>query len=144
VGERNERIRNKKRRIFLNASLSSQAEQLFNKRLKRVLTKEGFECLLPQEVLKPGKNVDSVQILKNNMRLIESCDIVLSVLDKPGEGVIFELGVAFALNKPIIILRSDEQDYLGKIIEGLCSTIPKERKAANLEELRSILKNAGN
>ncbi len=141
---KNKQIESKKCRIFLNASLSSQAERLFNRRLKRILTEEGFECLLPQEILQPGKNVDNVQILKNNARFITSCDIVLSVLDKPGEGVIFELGFAIALKKPIIIFRSDEQDYLGKVIEGLYETIPKDRKAANVKELRSVLKNVCN
>lgn len=141
MNEKNKQIKSKKCRIFLNASLSSQAERLFNRRLKRILTQEGFECLLPQEILRPGKNVDSVQILKNNVRFIKSCDILLAVLDKPGEGVIFELGVAFALNKPIIVFRSEEQDYLGQIIEGLYKTIPKDRKATNVKELRSVLKN---
>lgn len=142
MNEKSKQMKDKKRRIFVNAALSSESDQLFNRRLKRILAEEGFECLLPQEVLRPSRNADSVQILRNNMRLIESCDVVLSVLDKPGEGVIFELGVAFALNKPIIIYRSDQQSYLGKIVEGLCRTIPKDRIAGSLKELRVVIKNA--
>lgn len=140
MNERRKKIRNKKNQIFLNASLSSLAERLFNERLKRILVEEGFECLLPQETLPPGQNTDDIQALKNNMHLIEACDIVLSVLDKPGEGVIFELGVAFALGKPIIIFRSDKQDYLGKIIEGIYKLVPEDRKTGNLQELRTIIK----
>lgn len=132
--------KNKKYRIFLNASLSLPWERLLNKRLKRILIEAGFECLLPQEILPPGRNIDEVEILKNNQRLIESSDVVLSVLDKPGEGVIFELGVAFALGKAIIVFRSSEEDNLGKIIEGIYKLLPKDRKARNLRELRTILR----
>lgn len=103
MNEKHKKRKNKKYRIFLNASLSSLDKRLFNERLKRIVTREGCECLLPQEILPPGQNIDDVEILENNKRLIESSDIVLSVLDEPGEGVIFELGVAFALGKPIVI-----------------------------------------
>ena len=130
----------KKTRVFLNASLSSIAERLFNEEIRRVLTKEGFECILPQEDLPPGRNTNAIKTLRNNKRLIESSDIVLSVLDKPSEGVIFELGVAFALGKHIVIFRSDEQDYLGKIVEGIYQLIPENRKTGNLQELGAIIK----
>ena len=138
--EKRENRKNKKFRVFLNASLSSSGKRIFNERLKRIVIEEGLECLLPQEILPPGRNLDEVEILKTNQRLIESSDIVLSVLDKPGEGVIFELGVAFALGKPIIIFRSNEQDNLGKIIEGIYKLLPQDRKTGNLRELRTILR----
>lgn len=137
---RKKRKKNKKYRVFLNASLSSARARIFNERLKRIVTEEGLECLLPQEILPPGRNIDEVEILKTNQRLIESSDIVLSVLDKPGEGVVFELGVAFTLGKPIIIFRSSEEDNLGKIIEGVYKLLPEDSKAGNLRELRTILR----
>jgi len=132
--------KNKKYRVFFNAPLSSLAERLFNEELKRVLEEEGFECIMPQEILPPGPNTDPIKILRNNQHLIESSDIVLSVLDKPGEGVIFELGVAFAIGKPIVIFRSDEQDYLGKVVEGIYELMPEDRKAGNLQELKKIIR----
>ena len=140
MDENRKKRKNRKYRVFLNASLSSPDKRIFNERLKHIVIEEGLECLLPQEILPPGQNIDDVEILKNNKCLIESSDIVLSVLDKPGEGVIFELGVAFALGKPIIIFRSDEQDYLGKIVEGIYKLLPEDRKTGNLQELGTILR----
>lgn len=132
--------KNKKYRVFLNASLSSPDKRIFNERLKRIVTEEGLECLMPQEILPPGQNIDDVDILKSNKRLIESSDVVLSVLDEPGEGVIFELGVASALGKPIIIFRSDEQDYLGKVVEGVYKLLPEEMKTGDLQELGAVIR----
>lgn len=140
MDENRKKRKNKKYRVFLNASLSSPTARIFNERLKRIVIEEGLECLLPQEILPPGRNIDEVEILKTNQRLIESSDIVLSVLDKPGEGVIFELGVAFTLGKPIIILRSNEQDNLGKTIEGIYKLLPQDRKTGNLQELGTIIR----
>jgi len=105
-----------------------------------MLEEEGFKCIMPQEILPPGPNTDPVKILNSNQRLIESSDIVLSILDKPGEGVIFELGVAFALGKLIVIFRSDEQEYLGKIVEGIYQLIPNDRKTGNIKELGKIVR----
>lgn len=134
------KVEKKKYRVFLNAPLSSLGERLFNERLQKIIVKEGFECILPQEILPPRKNLDAVKTLRNNQHLIESSDIVLSVLDKPGEGVIFELGVAFALGKLIVIFRSDEQDYLGKVVEGIYQITPEDRKTGKLSELGKIIK----
>jgi len=72
--------------------------------------------------------------------LVEQCDLVLSVLDEPGEGVIFELGFAYALGKPIFAFRSNGQSYLGKVVEGLWLELPESQKAKTLDELRSRLK----
>lgn len=140
MDENRKKRKNKKYRVFLNASLSSSTARIFNERLKRIVIEEGLECLLPQEILPPGRNIDEVEILKTNQRLIESSDIILSVLDKPGEGVIFELGVAFTLGKPIVIFRSDEKNYLGKIVEGIYKLIPQDRKTGNLQELGTIIR----
>ncbi len=140
MNENTNRGRKRKYRVFLNASLSSLGERLFNEKLKRIIVEEGFECALPQEILPPAKNLEAVKTLTNNRHLIESSDVVLSVLDKPGEGVIFELGVAFALGKPIIIFRTDEQDYLGKVVEGVYELTPEDKKTGNLQELREIIR----
>jgi len=140
MNENLKKSKNKKYRVFFNAPLSSLAERFFNEQLKCILEEEGFKCIMPQEILPPGPNTAPVKILRNNQHLIESSDIVLSVLDKPGEGVIFELGVAFTLGKSIVIFRSDEQDYLGKIVEGIYNLIPNDRKTGNPQELGPIIR----
>lgn len=127
-------------KVFLNSSLSHIAAQILNRKIKEILEEEGFTCILPQDILPPEPGTDPKEVFRQNVEFIKQCDIVLSVLDAPGEGVIFELGVAYVSGKPIIAFRSDKQSYLGKVIEGFWLTLPKSRKATTLEELRSTLK----
>jgi nucleoside 2-deoxyribosyltransferase len=127
-------------KVFLNSTLSHIAAQILNTEIKEIIEEEGFTCILPQNILPPGTNADPKEVFRRNVEFVKKCDIVLSVLDAPGEGVIFELGVAHALNKPVIAFRSNRQSYLGKVIEGLWLTLPESRKATNLEELRERLK----
>jgi nucleoside 2-deoxyribosyltransferase len=128
-----------KRKVFLNAPLSSLAEQKLNEEIDRIVTAHGFSCYIPQEILPPGTGISSSEILRNNIDALNECDITLSLLDKPGLGVIFELAYAYAKNKEIILFRTDKQDYLGKIIEGFWENMPEERRARSLAELEEIL-----
>ncbi|MBN1805220.1 MAG: nucleoside 2-deoxyribosyltransferase [Sedimentisphaerales bacterium] len=128
-----------KRKIFLNSPLSSLAEQTLNKELKKLIKNSGFDCCIPQEILPPGENVNCIDVLKSNIDSLNECEIIISVLDKPGLGVIFELAYAYAINKEIILFRTDKQDYLGKIIEGFWSEMPGKRRARSLNELKNIL-----
>jgi len=128
-----------KTKIFLNAPLSSLAEQKLNQEIERLITAHGFSCYTPQEILPPGTGVGASEIVKSNIDALNQCDIILSVLDKPGLGVIFELAYAYAKDKEIILLRTDKQDYLGKIIEGFWERMPEERRAKSLADLEEIL-----
>lgn len=130
-------------RIFINASLSSLAERRLNKEITKILDDLGIEYYLPQDAIQPGQGVDAAAVLEANLRAIEQCNVVLSVLDKPGLGVVFELGQALAMKKCVILFRSDMQDYLGKIMEGVWAG--QSNKARSLEELKAILQRyAGN
>lgn len=131
------------KKIFINAGLSSLAEQEFNKKIKKLCLDCGFELYLPQEALPPGKSISAQLIYKANMNAILASDIILSILDKPGIGVAYELGFAKAMDKEIIVFRSDTQDYLGKIIEGFWDSLPRNRKAKSLFELKKILLELG-
>lgn len=127
-------------KVFLNAPLSDTVAQNMNIKIKKILEEEGFICILPQEILPPGTNVDPKEVLRRNVELVKKCDIVLSLLDAPGEGVIFELGLAHALGKRIVAFRSNKVCFHGKVVEGLWSKLPESRKAMTLDELRSKLK----
>jgi nucleoside 2-deoxyribosyltransferase len=128
------------KKIFLNAPLSSLAEQRFNRQLQELITRRGFACYSPQEVIPPGTDTSPMDILNANTRAVDECDIILSVLDKPGFGVIFELAYGYAKNKEMVLLRTDKQDYLGKMIEGLWQTVVRDRKANSLDELEEVLR----
>jgi nucleoside 2-deoxyribosyltransferase len=109
-------------------------------RVHDIVEEEGFRCDLPQEILPPGPSADPIKVLRLNSKLVRSCDVVLSILDSPGEGVFFELGAAYALGKPIVAFRSQTNDHLGKVVEGVWLTLPQSRKATSLDELRFALR----
>ncbi|MCK4386420.1 MAG: nucleoside 2-deoxyribosyltransferase [candidate division Zixibacteria bacterium] len=129
-----------RKKIFVNAPLSTLAEQQLNKEITKIVKELGFEIYLPQEVIPPGTNASAKRVFEANLQAVKDGDIVLSVLDKPGLGVIFELAYALALKKSVILFRSDKQDYLGKIIEGLWGSFEEKNKAQTLEKLKKILK----
>ncbi len=126
-------------KVFLNSPLSHIAAQMLNSEIKRILVEEGFNCILSQDQLPPVPETDPLDVFTRNIELVNECDIVLTVLDSPGEGVVFELGIAYALRKPILAFRSDKQGYLGKVLEGLWRILPTSRRATTLEELRTRL-----
>jgi len=129
-----------RKRIFINAPLSTLAEQQFNEEIAQIMTDLGFEFYLPQEAIPPANSTSATSIFEANLQAVKNCDIVLSILDKPGLGVIFELAYALAINKPVILFRSDKQDYLGKVIEGLWEKHDPKNKSRTLEQLKRILK----
>jgi len=129
--------------VFLNAGLSSLAEQMFNKEISHLLSKYGFMVYMPQEVLPPGISISAAEIYRANLKAIQDADLLISILDKPGLGVVYELGYALANSKKVIMFRSDVQDYLGKIIEGVWEITDSQYKARDLLELEKILQREG-
>lgn len=128
------------KKLFLNAPLSSYAEQELNRRIVKMIRSCGHEVYVPQEEIPPGSaQANPGTILDENIRAIEQADVIISILDKPGLGVALELGYVLALEKPMYLLRTDEQDYLGKIVEGLWLRTPPNQKATSIPELEALL-----
>jgi len=129
-----------KKTVFVNAPLSTLAEGRLNAELRRLVEAMGYLTYLPQGHIPPGSDVSSLEVLNDNISAVRKSDIILTVLDKPGLGVAFELGYATARKKKIVALRTDPQDYLGKIIEGFWENLPLTSRATSLSELRAILR----
>lgn len=125
--------------VFLNAPLSSLAEQQLNITIADAVRTLGYNVYVPQEIIPPGTEKEPQAILEENLSAIDGADVIITVLDKPGLGVAFELGFICAIDKPVILFRSDKQDYLGKILEGIWEASPSTRKATTLNQLQSLL-----
>ncbi len=126
--------------VFLNASLSSLAEKELNKQLERLVVDCGGRVFLPQRELPQGAGLTPADILDGNSAGVLKSDLILSVLDKPGLGVAYELGVAVSASKPILMFRTDTGHHLGKIIEGLWQRQPPEMTATSMSDLEMALK----
>jgi nucleoside 2-deoxyribosyltransferase len=104
---------NRKKRIYLAGPLFSHAELEYNRKLRDLLLNKDFSVFLPQEDAEDTTNEREKQnqecIFKKCVKSIDSSDIVVAVLDgvDVDSGTAWEIGYAYAKEKPVIGLRTD-------------------------------------
>ncbi len=109
-------------RIYLAGALFSIAEQNFNQGLKDALLKldSSLDIILPQDEAKIifGKSDFENLVFKSCEEEVKKADIILTILEGPDidSGTCIELGLAYALGKKVIGIRTD---FRGSEIEGL-------------------------
>lgn len=99
-------------RVYLAAPLFSDAERTYNASLASLLEKNLFDVHLPQEA---GDDTDmrgkcaQERIFSENKKGIEEADVVVAVIDgaDADSGTAWEMGYAYAMNKPVIAIRTD-------------------------------------
>ena len=99
-------------RIYLAAPLFSKAERTYNATLSDLLKQHLFEVFLPQEA---GDDTDTrakteqERIFSKNKNDLDRADIVVAVIDgaDADSGTAWEMGYAYAHNKPVIAVRTD-------------------------------------
>ena len=99
-------------RIYLAAPLFSDAERTYNATLSDLLKQHLFEVFLPQEAgddTDTRANTEQVRIFSKNKDDLDRADIVVAVIDgaDADSGTAWEMGYAYAHNKPVIAVRSD-------------------------------------
>jgi nucleoside 2-deoxyribosyltransferase len=98
--------------VYLAAPLFSEAERAYNLSIAGYLRNNFFEVYLPQEA---GDDSDTrnkeeqVRIFSENLRALENADIIVAIIDgaDADSGTAWEMGYAYALNKPVIAVRTD-------------------------------------
>jgi len=115
-------------RIYLAAPLFSQVERVWNRRLARGLEAAVPDCevVLPQDFRVGIKFNDRRQfgkLFKQCTEALRASDAVVAVLDGADvdSGVSFEVGIAFALGKPVIGLRTDYRQQQEKGVNFMVS-----------------------
>lgn len=104
---------NRKKRIYLAGPLFSHAELEYNRKLRDLLLNKDFSVFLPQEDAEDTTDEREKQnqecIFKKCVESIDSSDIVIAVLDgvDVDSGTAWEIGYAYAKEKPVIGLRTD-------------------------------------
>ena len=103
---------NKKKRIYLAGPLFSHAELEYNRKLRDLLLKKGFS-VLPQEDAEDTADERNKQsqelIFKKCVGGVDGSDVIVAVLDgvDVDSGTSWEIGYAYAKEKPVIGLRTD-------------------------------------
>lgn len=101
-----------KPKVYFAAPLFTQGEWRWNARLVGALRQAGYEVIAPQEaavqVLGKGA-LDSAKLFRSNVAAIESCSLVVAVLDgpDPDSGTAWECGYAHKIGRPIVGIRTD-------------------------------------
>ncbi len=104
---------NRKKRIYLAGPLFSHAELEYNRKLRDLLLNKDFSVFLPQEDAEDTTDEREKQnqecIFKKCVESVDSSDIVVAVLDgvDVDSGTAWEIGYAYAKEKPVIGLRTD-------------------------------------
>lgn len=126
-----------RKKIYVASPLFNSAEQEFNQKIKRTLSKH-FDVFLPQEdgglivdLIKDGLSpeVAAHEVFKIDTGAIDSCDLLLIILDGRtiDEGAAFELGYAHAKGKLCFGLQTDIRRLLSfgnnPMIECSCEII---------------------
>lgn len=133
----------KKKTVFLSAAIHSAGLRRLNGRIKRLIEKEDFEAILPQERRPVTKNFSDTEIYKSNLEDVRSANIIVVVFDKAGNGVIFETGTAYAEAKIIIgVLFKKSHLSSDRMIKDFWEKL--KFKARSLNELRGILRSIKN
>ncbi|MGB9940741.1 nucleoside 2-deoxyribosyltransferase [Methanosarcina sp.] len=135
---------NRKKRIYLAGPLFSHAELEYNCKLRDSLLKKGFSVFLPQEDAEDTTNERERQnqecIFKKCVGGMDGSDLVVAVLDgvDVDSGTAWEIGYAYAKEKPVIGLRTDFRSLSDGIV-NLMVEMSIIDLARDEEELLKIL-----
>lgn len=97
-------------KIYVAGPLFTDAERHFNEKLAEILREKGYDVFLPQELsIDFDSKTWQQDTFHTNVKHIDESDIVIAVLDGPicDDGTSWEVGYAWAKNKPIIGFRTD-------------------------------------
>jgi len=98
--------------VYLAAPLFSEAECAYNLSIAGHLRKNFFEVYLPQEAGDDShirNKEEQVRIFSENLKALENADIIVAIIDgaDADSGTAWEMGYAYAHNKPVIAVRTD-------------------------------------
>lgn len=138
-----------KKMVYIAGPLFSQAELAFNENVDRRLRDWGYDTFLPQrdgnklsDLLAGGRSrEDAVKtIFDLDVKQIEKSDILLLIMDGrvPDEGACVELGIAYALNKECIGLKTDSRSLMGDLDNPLILGALRGKIATGIDELETL------
>jgi nucleoside 2-deoxyribosyltransferase len=99
-------------KLYFAAPLFTTPERTWNAEVTAALRAAGHEVFLPQEQ-EPGK--DGPGIFATDVGGIDSADGVVAIMDgpDPDSGTAWEVGYAFGVRKPILLIRTDFRTLAG-------------------------------
>lgn len=138
-----------KKKVYIAGPLFSQAELDFNEKVDALLNELGYDTFLPQRdgnllsdlIVDNASQKKAVDIIfKLDLSQIKKSDILLFIMDGrvPDEGACVELGIAYALNKKCIGLKTDSRCLMDNLDNPLILGIIEGRVANSILELKKF------
>jgi nucleoside 2-deoxyribosyltransferase/predicted secreted protein len=98
--------------VYLAAPLFSEGERAYNLSIAGHLRNNFFDVFLPQEAGDDSPERDKegqVRIFSENLKALENAEIIVAIIDgaDADSGTAWEMGYAYAHNKPVIAVRTD-------------------------------------
>lgn len=134
----------RKKTVYLAGPLFTHAELRYNLELKDMLIKKGFSVFLPQmdaeDAAAEREKQNQECIFKKCLEGVNSSDIVVAVLDgvDVDSGTAWEIGYAYAREKPIIGIRTDFRTLSDGVV-NLMVEMSIDALARDEDELLKIL-----
>jgi nucleoside 2-deoxyribosyltransferase len=101
--------------IYFAAPLFDDMELRRNEEECTKWEEAGFNVFLPQrDAGEAAVGADRAGLFISDTQAIEACDMLVAYIDGrvPDEGTVFEIGMAYALHKPIALVRTDRRSFM--------------------------------
>ena len=137
-----------KKMVYIAGPLFSQAELDFNEKVDGFLRELGYDTFLPQrdgnklsDLIAGGKSKnDAIKtIFDLDIEKIQKSDILLLILEGrvPDEGACVELGIAYALKKECVGLKTDSRSLMENLDNPLILGALEGKIAKSINDLRN-------
>jgi nucleoside 2-deoxyribosyltransferase len=137
-----------KKMVYIAGPLFSQAELDFNEKVDGLLRELGYDTFLPQrdgnklsDLISSGKSKNDAitSIFELDVKKIQKSDILLLILDGrvPDEGACVELGIAYALKKECVGLKTDSRSLMDNFDNPLILGALEGKIAKSINDLRN-------
>ena len=137
-----------KKMVYIASPLFSQAELEFNEKVDGFLRELGYDTFLPQrdgntlsDLISEGKSKNDAikKIFALDVKKIQKSDILLLIMDGrvPDEGACVELGIAYALKKECVGLKTDSRSLMENLDNPLILGALEGKIAKSINDLRN-------
>ena len=127
--------------VYIAGPLFDEGERWFVERLDSFVAEAGARTFLPHRD-NPDKTVETTGVIfRNNAAAIDDCSVVLANLNgvMTDDGTAWEIGYAYARNKPIVGLHTDWRMRFEHEIVNLMLEYSLDHLVRSLDELRTLL-----
>lgn len=127
-------------KVYITASFKGSENKDEIEHVCSIVKKAGFEDFCFIRDVEDYQKVfnDAHELMHRGKEEIEKCDVLLIEYDGPGHGRMVELGIAYALNKKIILI-TKEGTFVKETILGVTDSVIEYKKLEDIVEPMSLL-----